>query len=253
MIKILKSISLSCLSVSFAAVPFLKGGVSESVGITSSKLLAYSNQHLLKNYLYEPVAAMVALYETIHLQDYGLSKNAFEYACKGYQYLIAKKKIANPDYITICDFSQPSRNKRLYVIDLKNNKLLINTYVAHGRNSGGEYATRFSNRPESLQSSLGFYITENTYYGEHGLSLKIEGVDRGFNDRATQRKIVVHGAKYIDNNFLRNSRFMGRSFGCPAVPQKESTTIINTIKNGTCFFIYHPTTKYLHGSKILNG
>lgn len=159
----------------------------------------------------------------------------------------------NADYITICDFSQPSRNKRLYVIDLKTDELLINTYVAHGRNSGGEYANRFSNRPESLQSSLGFYITKDTYYGEHGLSLKVIGVDYGFNNRAAERNIVIHGANYIDNDFLRHSRYMGRSFGCPAVPQKESAEIINTIKNGTCFFIYHPTKKYLRGSKILNG
>ena len=132
-------------------------------------------------------------------------------------------------------------------------RLSVNTYVAHGRNSGGEYATQFSNKPESLQSSLGFYITGNTYTGKHGLSLKIEGIDHGYNDNALQRNIVIHGAAYVDENWLQHSPFLGRSFGCPAIPQKESSAIITTIKNGTCLFIYYPGANYLHESKILNG
>lgn len=250
MIKIVRSISASWLSISLAAFPFLKTDIKSSVAVVSKESPGFFHSITRSS---APAEKFDVLYETIHLQDYGLSKNAFQYACKGYEYLLNKGKINNTDFITICDFSQPSRNKRLYVIDLKNDELLINTYVAHGRNSGGEYATRFSNRPESLESSLGFYVTTNTYYGEHGLSLKMTGVDYGFNNRAAERNIVVHGANYIDNDFLRHSRYMGRSFGCPAVPQNESVEIINTIKNGSCFFIYHPTKKYLHGSKILNG
>ena len=129
----------------------------------------------------------------------------------------------------------------------------MNTFVAHGRNSGREYATKFSNKPNSLQSSLGFYVTKNTYTGEHGLALKIKGVDPGFNDNAWRRNIVIHGALYIDDAWLHHSAYMGRSWGCPALPQKESNTIINTIKNGTCLFIYHPAKNYLLRSKILNG
>jgi hypothetical protein len=132
-------------------------------------------------------------------------------------------------------------------VDLTNNKVVMNTYVAHGRNSGGEYAKRFSNRAESFQSSLGFYITGNTYRGEHGLSLRLEGLEPGFNDRAYKRAIVIHGATYIGEGSA------GRSYGCPAVPAKESKALINTIKNGTCLFIYHPQKKYLQGSKILKG
>jgi L,D-transpeptidase catalytic domain len=192
------------------------------------------------------------LYDAINLQQYGLSKEAFTYAYKGYQYLLAKKWISCSDYLTICDFSQSSRQKRFYLIDIANSKLVLNTYVAHGRKSGGEYATRFSNKPTSMQSSLGFYITQSIYTGEHGLSLKINGVDAGFNDKASRRHIVIHGAEYIDENWLQRSPYMGRSYGCPAVPQNESATIINTIKNGTCLFIYHPNRNYLLGSKILN-
>jgi hypothetical protein len=194
-----------------------------------------------------------SVYNTIRLEQYGLSKEAFTYAWKGYQLLLNKNKINRTNYLTICDLSQSSKQKRLYIIDVANNKLLVNTYVAHGRNSGGEYATQFSNQPESLQSSLGFYVTSNTYIGEHGLSLRINGIEPGFNDKALERSIVIHGAAYVDGARARNGMFMGRSWGCPAVPQKESTTIINTIKNGTCLFIYHPSKDYLNGSKILNG
>ncbi len=242
------------LSVSFAALPLLHNGLElPDTKIDHTKALPAVSLISAEPNSNATVKRLSELYTAIHLENYGLSKNAFDYALKGYDYLLEKNKITNADYLTICDFSQSSRNKRLYVIDLKNGRLLINTYVAHGRNSGGEFATRFSNRPESLESSLGFYVTESTYFGEHGLSLKIRGVDRGFNDRAASRMIVLHGADYAESNFLARNKFLGRSFGCPAVPASESNSIINIIKNGTCFFIYHPAAKYLNGSTILNG
>jgi len=186
------------------------------------------------------------LYDELNLKALGLAEDAFDYAYKGYQYLLENDKISDQDYLTICDFTQSSREKRLYIIDISNNKVVENTYVAHGHNSGGEFARRFSNKLRSKQSSLGFYVTRNTYVGEHGLSLRLEGMEPGFNDKAYQRAIVMHGANYIGNGFT------GRSYGCPAVPKKESSRIINTIKNGTCLFIYHPDKKYIQGSKILN-
>jgi len=197
--------------------------------------------------------AATALYNDINLQQYGLSKEAFEYAWKGYEQLIKKNMIRRSNYLTICDFSQSSKKKRLYIIDVDNSKLVTNTYVAHGKNSGGEFANSFSNKPESLQSSLGFYITDNTYIGKHGLSLRINGVDPGFNDKALMRTIVIHGADYVNESRVQQGGYMGRSWGCPAVPKKEATDIITTIKNGTCLFIYHPGKNYLLGSKILNG
>jgi len=193
------------------------------------------------------------LYERLNLQQKGLSMQAFEYAYKGYLRLLQKKMISKEDYLTICDFSQSSNNKRLYLVDMINNKVILNTYVAHGRNSGGEYATRFSNRSKSLQSSLGFYITRNTYYGEHGLSLRLTGLEKGYNDKALRRNIVVHGADYIGDKRLQRNNYMGRSYGCPAIPRKECSELINKIKNGSCIFIYHPSKNYLQGSKILNG
>jgi hypothetical protein len=240
-------IFVSILSVSFTFIPSVQTD-NNKPSVTVSPFI---NNTAIINSTITDVSS--ALYDDINLQQYGLSKEAFSYAYKGYQYLLAKKWISCADYLTICDFSQSSRQKRLYLIDIANSKLVLNTYVAHGRKSGSEYATRFSNKPSSMQSSLGFYITQTIYTGEHGPSLKINGVDAGFNDKASRRHIVIHGADYIDENWLRHSPYMGRSYGCPAVPQNETATIINTIKNGTCLFIYHPNRNYLLRSKILNG
>jgi len=194
-----------------------------------------------------------SLYSSLCLEEKGLSKNAFAAAYKGYRKLVKRNVIDNPRYLTICDFSQSSKLKRFYLIDMDENQVLYNTYVAHGRNSGHEYATRFSNKPSSLQSSLGFYETANTYVGEHGLSLRVKGLEKGINDKAYQRAIVIHGADYIEESRLRELKSMGRSFGCPAVPKSESKEIIQTIKDGTLLFIYHPSRNYQLKSKILNG
>lgn len=193
------------------------------------------------------------MYDSLNLGEFGLNQKAFDYAWRGYLNLYEKGKITNTGYFSIADFSQSSRNKRLYIIDLQEMKLFMNTYVAHGRNSGGEFAKTFSNRPESHKSSLGFYITGKTYHGAHGLSLQINGIEKGINDRAWARKIVIHGAKYVGDNYIEENPFIGRSYGCPAVPADERDTIINSIKEGSCLFIYHPSKLYLNRSKILNG
>lgn len=192
------------------------------------------------------------LYDSMQLSLTGLNKAAFEYALKGYDYL-KRKKLIQSSLISICDFSQSSRQKRFYIIDLAEMKLLVNTYVAHGRNSGGEYAKSFSNSPESHKSSLGFYKTLQPYNGEHGLSLRIGGLERGINDRADRRNIVIHGSEYVGDNFIQNNPFAGRSYGCPALPSNEIEEVVNTIKDGTCLFIYHPTKNYIKKSKILNA
>lgn len=192
-------------------------------------------------------------YDQLDLSVKGLSKKAFLYGWKGYRLLQKKGLLHNTEVLTICDFSQSSRHKRLYIIDVANMTLLMNTYVAHGRNSGGEYATRFSNKPQSRQSSLGFYLTRQTYTGEHGLSLKIDGLERGINDHANARHIVVHGSAYLGGEFLENNAFNGRSYGCPAVPEAEAEEIISTIKDGSCLFIYHPSKNYVVKSRIINA
>ena len=233
--KLIVYISISCLGIlssSFSGLPIVKDN-------------GYS-QVCIYQLADEPVKASF-LYTVLNLDEIGLSQEAFEYAYKGYENLVEKKMLNPTAYLTICDFSQSSKQKRLYIIDLANDTVLMNTYVAHGHNSGGEFATRFSNKLYSKQSSLGFYITKNTYRGENGLSLRMEGLEPGFNDKAYRRAIVFHGADYIGNGST------GRSYGCPAVPLNESKSVINTIKNGSCVFIYHRQKKYLQSSKILNG
>ena len=131
-------------------------------------------------------------------------------------------------------------------------KVLFNTWVAHGQGSGTEYATSFSNTNSSHQSSLGFYVTGTTYNGIHGTSLRLFGMDEGYNDAAFDRDIVVHGADYVSEKFIKEREYLGRSWGCPAVPSNLSLPIINTIKDGTCLFIYYPEKNYLLASNWLN-
>lgn len=195
----------------------------------------------------------VDLFTVMHLEKKGLSKNAFDLAIKGYTRLLQKRLIHNKNIITVIDFSKPSNQKRLFVIDIKNQKVLIQSLVAHGRNSGLEYATNFSNEIDSHKSSLGFYITLNTYSGDHGYALKLKGCERGFNDKAYSRAIVMHGSEYVTDKFLKSNKFLGRSFGCPALPEKINKKVIDVIKNGSCLFLYHPTKKYLLTSPVLNG
>lgn len=247
---------LSTISIAFASSllilfpQFNAGGRSsqnQNERITSVSVTGRADSSLVID------AAIEQIYDSIQLQKFGLNKQAFIYAYKGYHRLLEKGYINKEGIITICDFSQSSKRKRLYLIDLDHYRLLMNTHVAHGRNSGGEYARKFSNRPQSRQSSLGFYVTKQTYLGGHGLALTIDGVEKGINDKAKQRRIVVHGSKYVGDNYLQFSNYIGRSFGCPAIPQKYTSALINTIKNGSCLFIYHPNKNYLSGSKILNG
>ena len=193
------------------------------------------------------------LYAVSNLKESGLEKNVFDLAIKGLIRLEAIGKIQNPNIITIADYSQSSNKKRLYVIDLKNKKLLYNTYVAHGRNTGSEYARYFSNEEGSLKSSLGFYITANPITGSHtGFSLMIDGVEKGINDHACKRAIIIHGADYATENFLRKYGRLGRSLGCPALPPDMNKPIIERIKGGTCLFIYNPDNNYIHSSSLLN-
>lgn len=191
------------------------------------------------------------VYDSLKLGALGLSRQAYDYALKGFNYLIAKGKIVNNNVISIADFSESSSKKRLFIIDLKNYKILFNTYVAHGQNSGREFANNFSNTPESLQSSPGFYVTKETYFGSKGLSLRLEGEEQGINDNALNRGIVMHAAAYVNEGLAQARGFIGRSWGCPAVPPELHQAIINKIKNGTCLFLYTPDKNYISSSRIL--
>ncbi len=194
-----------------------------------------------------------AEYDSMHLDNLGLSKMAFSYAMKGFNYLVQAGKLSKDNIISIVDFSQPSSRKRLFIIDLNNLRVLYHTYVAHGVNSGKEYANQFSNTPESNKSSLGFYETKNTYSGGNGYSLRLAGLERGINDNAEKRDIVIHGAGYVDESLIKSQGYIGRSWGCPALPEKLHKSIIDKIKNGSCLFIYSTNGAYLKKSKIINA
>jgi hypothetical protein len=196
-------------------------------------------------------AARTSVYDSLQLDLSGLNREAFENARRGWEKLRSQGKLVNQSVISIVDFSQSSTRKRLYVLDMENYKVLFNTLVAHGRNSGKEWAINFSNKLSSNKSSPGFYITGQTYSGSNGYSLKLAGIENGINDKALQRAIVMHGADYVNESYIARRGYLGRSYGCPAVPVKEAKSIINTIKNGTCLYIHVPDQHYLFHSSIL--
>ncbi|MFT3822361.1 MAG: murein L,D-transpeptidase catalytic domain family protein [Chitinophagaceae bacterium] len=196
--------------------------------------------------------AKLEVYDSLHLEEAGLSRRAFQMALNGMSKLIRTYHIKE-NILSIVDFSQPSIAKRLYVIDLDNYTLLFNTLVAHGNKTGKEMAQSFSNKNRSNKSSLGFYITGGTYMGNNGYSLKLQGVEKGINDMAYRRAIVLHGADYVSTDWAayHNQDYIGRSQGCPAVPAEMSESIINELKDGTCLFIYHPTSTYKAKSHLV--
>lgn len=196
--------------------------------------------------------AYASMYSTLKLDSAGLSQEAFDYAIKGYEKLVAEGTVTNDQYLTIVDFSQSGRKKRFYLLDVKNGQLLVNTFVSHGKNSGVDMAERFSNQPNSEQSSLGFYVTGTTYTGKHGKSLRLQGQEEGFNNNAMARGVVVHGAPYVNAGRV-NSAYMGRSQGCPALPENEYAQVIDIIKDGTVLFLYSPSQDYLQRSPVLNS
>lgn len=185
------------------------------------------------------------LYQETHLKASNLALPVFEKAVTGFMNLKKQNALSNSkNIITIIDFTKPSTEKRMWIVDLENKTLLLNTYVAHGQGSGANMADSFSNVAESHQSSLGFYIASETYFGKHGLSLKLDGQDKGINDLARERAIVVHGASYVSENFIKSTGRLGRSFGCPAVSEELNAKVIDLIKGKTCFFINGNSEKY---------
>lgn len=195
----------------------------------------------------QEVSSCRQLYNEMQLDEI-VNYKAFEQAIAGYNKIEDKTK----EILTLVDFSKPSTEERFYVFDMRHKKLLFKSLVSHGKNSGGNYATSFSNENGSLKSSLGFFLTENTYQGKNGYSLVLNGLEKGINDRAKERAIVIHGAAYSNPSVVASSGRLGRSFGCPALPQAVSKPIINTIKGGSLLFIYANNQNYLTYSPILS-
>lgn len=176
-----------------------------------------------------------------------LDYEVFKMAMTGFSKISPKKD----DLIAIIDFALPSTDQRFYVIDLKNKNLLHYTYTSHGVNTGEDMALNFSNIENSRQSSLGFFKTAETYEGKHGVSLRLDGLERRFNNQARKRYIVIHSADYVTEEFIKENGRLGRSWGCPALPPHLAQDIIELIKEGTVLFIYGNDEQYLGKSKLI--
>ena len=186
-----------------------------------------------------------ALYDELAIQTKGHDFRVFQKALRGYLHLEATdSSTLRKPLVTVIDFSKPSSEKRFWVINLETKEILFSTWVAHGQGSGQSLATSFSNELNSYKSSLGFYKTGEVYYGKHGRSLKLDGLDKGVNDQARRRSVVVHGADYVSQEFIDKTGRLGRSQGCPALPINLSQQVIDTIKGETLLFIYGQDDTY---------
>ena len=196
----------------------------------------------------------VTLYNSFHFNKWNkLNYDVFEKAYKGYIVMKSEGMISNSRYLTVMDFELSANQRRMWIFDLAKHKIVIHDLVSHGRNSGEEYARSFSNQAESFKSSLGFYVTGTDYIGKNDFSLRLHGIEEGFNDNAFDRGIVMHGADYVNNRYIRSNKRLGRSQGCPAVSEKISKWVINTIEGGSCLFIFYPDKNYLKKSELINA
>ena len=187
------------------------------------------------------VSKNASVYNQLDANSFVLpSFDCFNLALDGF-HLLKEKGLVKKNILTVIDFSLSSNTKRLWVIDLEKNIVLFQTLVAHGKNSGEEFAKEFSNQAKSFKSSIGFYATGEIYDGKHGKSLKLDGLEKGLNDKARERAVVIHGADYVSETFIKQNKRLGRSLGCPAIPVEMNAKIINQIKDKSCLFIYHPS------------
>ncbi|QQL50491.1 murein L,D-transpeptidase catalytic domain family protein [Mucilaginibacter ginkgonis] len=232
----------SVIAVSFKSAVADKHAEGAANGVTNPKVLTTEMRF----------GAMVSdIYQAAGLQASGLDMGVFQKALTGFYNLKSAHKLPqNSNILTVVDFSKPSREKRLWIVDLFSKSLLLNTWVAHGQGSGDDMASHFSNNDESHQSSLGFYVTDDIYMGKHGRSLRLDGMDQGFNDHARNRAIVLHAADYVCQNTINQLGRLGRSFGCPAVSPEVVDQVIGTLKGKTAIFVNGPDSRY--SSKYLD-
>jgi hypothetical protein len=188
-----------------------------------------------------------------HLNEPALPLAAFKSSIEVYKQLAEEGQITNDRVITIIDFTKPSNLERLFVIDIAKGKVIYKSLVAHGENSGENYATSFSNNPDSHQSSLGYYLTGKPYIGRHGYSLLLDGLEKGINDNARNRAVVIHGAAYVSQRYIKSNGRLGRSFGCPALPEETVSEIIDTIQEKSLLFIYSSDRNYCKNSSFFNS
>ncbi|MCW4451560.1 murein L,D-transpeptidase catalytic domain family protein [Kaistella sp. BT6-1-3] len=250
----MKKVLLTLFLVFIVATSFYKSDVA-TVSDTKTSLKAHAKILSAGNMANSIKITGEEIFSSLSFEGINaLNPDVFSKAYLGFTNLKKAGKLPEDSHLlTVCDFSLSSTEKRLWVIDLEEKKVLFNSLVAHGKNTGEEFAAKFSNTESSYQSSLGFYITENTYNGSNGYSLKLLGLDPGYNDAALQRAIVMHGADYVSENFIKSQNRIGRSWGCPSVPRALAEPIINTIKGQNCLFIYYPDERYLSKTEWLKN
>jgi hypothetical protein len=164
-----------------------------------------------------------------------------------------REGVTTSPLLTVIDYSLPSTQQRLWVLDLERREILFHELVAHGQGSGDNFATRFSNRDGSHQTSLGLFLTADTYQGRNGYSMRLHGLEPGINHLALPRTIVVHGAWYVTPEHARTHGRIGRSWGCPALSPQAAKPVIDTIKDGSLLFAYYPEPTWLASSRYLDG
>jgi hypothetical protein len=177
-----------------------------------------------------------------------LSPPALEAALSALHRLQASGTHVRSDILTVIDYTKPSAERRLWVFDLAHQRLLFEELVAHGKNSGTDRAVKFSNMPDSLMSSVGAYLTGDTYMGKHGLSLRLTGMDKGFNDNSLARAIVIHAAAYVGEAIAKSQGHIGHSWGCPAVRPEISRRLIETLRGGSLVLAYYPDPSWLRAA-----
>ena len=236
---------VTCILLSFSVtiISWKAEEIKKNHQLNSGKTGGISAKGLFNQYLDD-------IYNTAQLHAAGLDFDVFQKAVTGYFNLKSQNQVPQTSsVITIVDLAKSSSTKRMWIIDLIDKNLLINTWVAHGNGSGSDVPQYFSNQTDSHASSLGFYVTDGIYHGKHGRSLKLNGLDEGFNDNARSRGIVLHGAKYVSEGTINALGRLGRSEGCPAVSSKIIDKVISTIKDRSVLFIngndYSYTSKYL--------
>ena len=231
----IKNLSIFFISLALTAISW-KSHKTFNQSFNETAETSIGNITLSASDLFDQYASEI--YIKTNLGESQLDFAVFKNALVGYHNFKSSKLISKThQVITIVDFNRPSSKKRLWIVDVANNKLLFHTLVAHGRGSGDNIPQNFSNIENSHQSSLGFYITSDIYYGKHGLSMKLDGMDKGFNSNAKERAIVIHGADYVSQNFINSQGRLGRSHGCPALPVEMTKDIIDQIKGKTTLFI----------------
>lgn len=208
-------------------------------------LIASAGTYVMNHTVAKSASDIASVSTPYHIKanDYAnqpLNPVALKQGLKAYHWAIAQGKVSNKSVLTIVDFTLPSNKRRMYVVDPKSGKVLANLHTAQGKNSGVTYATKFSNKPNSDQSSLGVYVTSTVYNGKHGMSERLIGLEKGLNSNALARAVVIHAANYVTPSFVKAHGRAGRSWGCFALNPARSHELINMVKGGSVLFAYAP-------------